>query len=157
MKRDGCCPCLQENNNAIVTKYRPISISVPKYLLDYAKLKIKAYGQKQIFGKRTTRRLERNTANLRNTWVMTDVQTLLFNTSQSNSDTQINMKMELKEEGLLCCCSIVHVRNLLPSSGRCLQGQYLETGLYATVPSIVTLILYCFTFINKVLLNIDYV
>jgi hypothetical protein len=99
MERGGCCPCLQENNNGVVTKYRPISISVPKYLLDYAKLKIKAYERKQIFDKRETRRLERNTANPRNTWAMTDVQTLVFSPSQSNSSTKINMDTELKQVG----------------------------------------------------------
>jgi hypothetical protein len=50
-------------------------------------------------GKRKTKRLEKNTAHLPNTWTMTDFQTLLFSTSQSNSDTHINMKMELKKVG----------------------------------------------------------
>jgi hypothetical protein len=38
-----------------------------------------------------------------------------------------------KKTRFLCCCSIAHVRDLLPSSGRCLQGHYLATGLLATV------------------------
>jgi hypothetical protein len=33
----------------------------------------------------------------------------------------------------LCRCSLVNVRNLFPSRGRCLQSHYLATGLHATL------------------------
>lgn len=38
-----------------------------------------------------------------------------------------------QKTSFLCCCSLVYVRNLLPSRGRCLQSHYLATGLLAII------------------------
>jgi hypothetical protein len=67
MERDGCCPCLPENNNAIVTKYRPISISVSKHMDENKYVvngKLGGYREKSLI--HITQ------------WTMAVVQTLLF-------------------------------------------------------------------------------